>query len=194
METIILKDRVTNKMTDEEFLWFCQENKDLRIERKCNLEIILMTPVSTKSGMQNGAIFGQLYAWNLRSATGEVFDSSTGFTLPDRSVLSPDASWIENEKYARLSEDEKDKFAAICPDFVIELRSKSDSLEELQNKMKCWMKNGAKLAWLIDPRNKFSYIYRVGVPDAETIQGFDKKLIGEGPVNGFVLDLSLIKL
>jgi len=194
METIVLRDRVTNKMSDEEFLWFCQENKDLRIERNSNLEIILMTPVTTKSGLQNGAIFGQLYAWNLRSKAGEVFDSSTGFTLPDRSVLSPDASWIANEKFATLSEEEKDKFAAVCPDFVIELRSKSDSFEELQNKMKCWIKNGTKLAWLIDPREQVSYIYRPSVLPTETNTGFDKKLYGEGLVEGFILDLSLVKL
>jgi Uma2 family endonuclease len=194
METIILRDRVTNKMSDEEFLWFCQENKDLRIERNSKLEIILMTPVTTKSGLQNGAIFGQLYAWNLRSKAGEVFDSSTGFTLPDRSILSPDASWIANEKFAALSDEEKDRFAAICPDFVIELRSKSDSLVELQNKMISWIKNGVELAWLIDTKGQTSYIYRSKSPDVETIQGFNAKLIGEGLMDGFILDLSLIKL
>jgi Uma2 family endonuclease len=130
----------------------------------------------------------------LRSKAGEVFDSSTGFTLPDRSILSPDASWIANEKFAALSDEEKDRFAAICPDFVIELRSKSDSLVELQNKMISWIKNGVELAWLIDTKGQTSYIYRSKSPDVETIQGFNAKLIGEGLMDGFILDLSLIKL
>jgi Uma2 family endonuclease len=98
METIVLKDRVTNKMTDEEFLWFCQENKDLRIERNHNLEIILMSPVTSFSSFWNMEVSRQLANWAIEQKGGYAFDSSASFTLPDRSVLSPDASWISKSK------------------------------------------------------------------------------------------------
>lgn len=192
METIILKDRVTNKMTDEEFLWFCQENRDLRIERNSNLEILLMSPVTSLSGFWNAEVLRQLANWAIEQKGGFVFDSSTGFTLPDRSVLSPDASWVSKTKWVALSAEDKNKFAPVCPEFVIEIRSKSDSLEDLQAKMKNWIANGTQLAWLLDPSQKDFHIYRAS-GEAEKIQGFDKKLKGEGPVEGFVLDLGQIR-
>jgi Uma2 family endonuclease len=193
MDAIILKDRFTGSMTDEEFLWFCQENKDLRIERNSNLEIIIMSPVTTRSNYGSGAAFAQLYLWNSQHKKGLVFDSSTGFTLPDRSVLSPDASWVSLEKWNALSDEDKDRFAPICPEFIIEVRSKSDSLEDLQNKMTVWIKNGAQSAWLIDPREKISYIYHPK-KEVRIINGLDKKLQGEGSVVGFELDLSLLRI
>src|SRR5688500_6885232 len=122
MEALILRDSITGSMTDEEFLRFCLENPGLRIERNSNLEIIIMSPVSTLSGLHSSEIFGQLYQWNKRYGKGVVFDSSTGFTLPDRSVLSPDASWISLERWNAISAEDKDRFAPICPEFVIEVR------------------------------------------------------------------------
>jgi Uma2 family endonuclease len=191
METIILKDRVTNKMTDEEFLWFCQENKDLRIERNSNLEIIIMSPVTSLSGFWNMEVSRQLANWAIAQKGGFAFDSSAGFTLPDRSVLSPDASWVSKDKWFSLSDEDKNKFAPLCPEFVIEIRSKTDILEDLQAKMKSWIANGAQLAWLLDPPQKAAYIYRAN-REVERIQGFEEKLRGEGCVNGFSLDLSQI--
>jgi Uma2 family endonuclease len=192
METIVLKDRITSRMTDEEFFWFCQENKELRIERNSNLEITIMSPVTLLSGNHSGEVYRQFANWAVLNGTGVHFDSSTGFTLPDRSVLSPDASWISNKKWNALTEEDKDRFAPVCPDFVIEVRSKSDVLDDLKNKMTLWLKNGAQLAWLIDPREKKSFIYR---PDkeVEVIHRLDKKMMGEAPVEGFVLDLSLLR-
>ena len=192
METIILRDRVTNKMSDEEFLWFCQENKNLRIERNSNLEIILMTPVTSLTGFWNMEISRQLANWAITQNTGFAFDSSTGFTLPDRSVLSPDASWVSKSKWDNLSEEDKNKFAPICPEFVIEVRSKSDGLHDLLAKMEVWVGNGTNLAWLIDPIRKTAYVFK---PNSEfkKIQEVDK-LTGEGLMDGFILDLSLIKL
>ena len=192
METIVLRDRVTSSMTDEEFLWFCQENKDLRIERNSRLEILIMFSVSTISGNHCGEIGRQLANWSIQIRSGVSFDSSTGFTLPDRSVFSPDASWVSNKKWDALSQEDKDRFAPICPEFVIEVRSKSDVLEDLQNKMDVWIKNGAQLAWLVDPRERTTYIYRQS-KSMETVKGLDKKIIGEGPVSGFILDLSLLR-
>lgn len=191
METIILKDRFTGSMTDDEFLWFCQENKDLRIERNSKLEIIIMSPVTAISGNHSGEVFRQLANWSVLDGRGIHFDSSTGFTLPDRSVLSPDASWLSKEKWNALSDQDKDRFAPVCPEFIIEVRSKSDLLEDLQAKMKVWIANGAELAWLIDPREKTSYLYH---PQEElrVVKGLDKTIRGSGVVSDFILDLSLL--
>jgi Uma2 family endonuclease len=180
-------------MTDEEFLWFCLENKDLRIERNSNLEVLIMSPVTSLSGFWNMEVSRQLANWAVEQKEGYAFDSSTGFTLPDRSVLSPDASWVSKNKWQSLSAEDQNKFAPICPEFVIEIKSKSDSLEGLQTKMKNWIVNGAQLAWLIDPSQKKSFVYRSN-GEVEEIEGFDKKLKGEGFLEGFVLDLNLIKL
>lgn len=191
METVVLKGSVPSMLTDEEFVRFCEDNPDLRIERNSNLEIIIKSPVSTLSSLHSSEIFGQLSAWNRNDPKGLVFDSSVGFTLPDRSVLSPDASWLSKEKWARLPKEERDKFAAVCPEFVIEVRSKTDSLEELKSKMISWIKNGAELAWLIDPRQEICYLYnKAGT--IKQVNGFDRKIKGEGPVIGFELDLSLL--
>ncbi|MBN8651710.1 MAG: Uma2 family endonuclease [Cytophagales bacterium] len=192
METIVLKDEFTSRLTDEQFFWFCQQNKDQRIERNSNHEIIIMSPVTSRSGNHSGEIFRQLANWSVSNGKGIHFDSSTGFTLPDKSVFSPDASWISNDSWNALTEEDKDRFAPVCPDFVIEVRSKTDSLDDLKMKMELWLQNGSQLAWLIDPREKTSYLYHPK-KSVEIIKGLDKKLIGEGPVSGFVLDLSLLR-
>ncbi len=193
MDTFILKDSVTGGMTDDEFLRFCLENKDLRIERSSNLEIIIMSPTTTKSGNFEAEIVRQLSNWCIEDERGLVFSPSAGFTLPDKSVLSPDASWVSFKKWNSISEEDQNRFAPLCPEFIIEVRSKSDRLEELKAKMKVWLKNGAQLAWLIDPQEKTSYIFRPGKSEEE-INGLDKKLKGENPVEGFVLDLSMLNI
>jgi Uma2 family endonuclease len=194
MDAVVLKGSITGGMTDEEFFKFCAENPDLRIERNSNLEIIIMSPVGTLSAYSSGRAFVQLSNWNESGRNGLVFDSSVGFTLPDRSVLSPDASWLSIRKWSQLSIEEKERFAPVCPEFVIEVRSKSDHLEDLKKKMNVWLKNGAELAWLIDPIQECSWIYKPGKTD-EVVRGFTNvKLKGEGPVDGFVLDLSLLKI
>jgi Uma2 family endonuclease len=193
MDTFVLKDSVTSQMTDDEFFRFCSENSNLRIERNDKHEITIMSPVNSLGGLLGAEILRQLSNWNYETGKGVVFDSSAGFTLPDTSVLSPDASWLSTEKWGLLSEDEKNTFAKVCPEFIIEVRSKSDSLAELKLKMKAWLKNGALLGWIIDPINSSCYIYRYNQPE-ETIKGFDKKITGEGPVTGFALDLSTLKI
>ena len=132
MGALVLRDSITGSMSDQEFFKFCLENGGLRIERNSNLEIIIMSPVSTLSGHHSSEVFGQLYQWNAKDRKGVVFDSSTGSTLPDRSVFSPDASWVSTEKWKTLSEEDKNRFAAVCPEFIIEVRSKSDNLEDLK--------------------------------------------------------------
>jgi len=193
MDTFVLKDSVTGGMTDDEFLRFCVENKELRIERNNNLEIIIMSPVTTRSNYGSGAAFAQLYSWSIQDKQGLAFDSSTGFMLPDRSVLSPDASWVSFKKWNLLTEEDQDRFAPICPEFVIEVRSKSDHIDDLKIKMNLWIKNGAHLAWLIDTQDEVSYIFRPGKTEEKVI-GLDKKLKAEGIVEGFVLELSRLKI
>jgi Uma2 family endonuclease len=192
MDALVLKDCITGSMTDEEFLKFCLENPGLRIERNSNLEIIIMSPVSSLSGLHSSEIFIQLANWSKKDGRGLVFDSSTGFTLPDRSVLSPDASWMLLNKWNSLTRDDKDKFAPVCPDFIIEVRSKSDDIESLKEKMNVWVNNGATLAWLVDPREKAAFIFRPG-EEVEKIQGFHL-LKGEDPVRGFELDLTQLSV
>jgi Uma2 family endonuclease len=192
MEALVLRDSITGSMTDDEFATFCVENSGLRIERNSNLEIIIMSPVSTLSGLHSSEVFGQLYQWNAKERNGVVFDSSTGFTLPDRSVFSPDASWISLDKWKQISEEDKSKFAPVCPEFIVEVRSKSDNLEDLKKKITVWIANGTHLAWLIDPIEKNSWIFRRD-GSVVAIHGFDKKIIGEKPVDGFVLDLAFLQ-
>lgn len=183
---------VSGKMTDAEFEKFCRENRDLRVERNSNLDVIIMSPVNSLSGNFGAEILWQLQNWNVaHGRRGLVFDSSTGFMLPDKSILSPDASWLAVAKWKSLSVEQKNRFAPVCPDFVIELRSKSDDLHELIEKMKVWINNGAKQAWLIDPYAETSYLYFDGTVDV--IKGFDKKLKAKAPLEDFELDLSVLK-
>lgn len=191
METVVLKGKLTGGLTDQEFLHFCLDNRDLRIERNSNLEIVIMSPVSTLSAFYSSEIFQQLALWNKQFSKGIVFDSSVGFTLPDRSILSPDASWLSREKWNSLSREDLDKFAPVCPDFVIEVLSKSDSLSELQKKMKVWISNGCESAWLINPRDQQVFIYK---EDLSVIQvnGFETIISGTGVMQGFELDLSIL--
>lgn len=190
MEALVLRDSITGSMTDEEFFKFCVENQNLRIERNSNLQIIIMSPVSSLSGLHSSEVFTQLAIWSKKDGRGLVFDSSTGFTLPDRSVLSPDACWISLAKWNKLTREDRDKFAPVCPDFVIEVGSKTDDLETLKEKMNVWIKNGAQLGWLIDPRSKTSYIFRPETGE-EKVEGFTL-INGEKPVEGFDLDLTTL--
>lgn len=192
LQTIRLKSRYLDQMNDDEFFDFCQQNQDLRIERSKNLEIIIMSPTGSLSGKYSGEVFGQLYSWNLIHRKGEVFDSSSGFTLPDQSIKSPDACWIAADRWNAVSPEDQAKFASICPDFIVEIRSQSDSLSELQHKMAEWMDNGCRLAWLIDPQQTTVTIYRID-GSKQVISGFGEKISGEEVLPGFELDLSRLK-
>lgn len=160
MAAIVLEDSKGKKMGDEEFERFCRKNRDLRIERNSNLEISIMSPNTPLSGVHEGEIFRQLSNWNFENKRGIVFSPSAGFTLPDQSILSPDASWMSNERWANVTREEREKFSHACPEFVIEVRSKSDSLNALKEKMETWVRNGAQLGWLIDAQRKTYWIYR----------------------------------
>ncbi len=150
------------KITDEQFFQLCQDNRDLRLERNSNGDIVIMPPTGGETGHRNLKIIQKLANWTDINGTGIAFDSSTGCKLPNGSDRSPDASWIPLEKWNSLTSQQRQKFLPLCPDFVIELRSPSDSLKTLQNKMKEYLDNGTKLGWLINPKTKQVEIYRQG--------------------------------
>ncbi|PJJ60299.1 Uma2 family endonuclease [Hymenobacter chitinivorans] len=189
-DVITLRSPLLARMSDDEFFEFCQQHPELRIERTAEREIMIMSPTGSRSGKRNARLNGQLYIWfHANPALGEVFDSNTGFTLPDGSVLSPDASWVSATKWNALTTAQQDKFAPVCPEFVVELRSATDSLRTLQAKMLDWLRNGAQLAWLLDPDTETTYLYRPGQPEPEIVQGFDNTLSGEAVLPGFRLEL-----
>ena len=169
-------------LTEEQFELLCRDNRDLRIELTAEGELILMPPTGTKTGWRNGEIFFQLIQWAKQDGTGLCFDSSTLFTLPNKAKRSPDASWIKRDRWEELTGKEQDGFAPICPDFVIELRSPTDRLSNLQNKMLEYLENGARLGWLLEPQSERVFIYRPQQPveileSPETISG-DPELPG----------------
>ncbi len=149
-----------------------------------------MSPSGSGTGRTNSELIYQLAAWARETNSGATFDSNAGFTLPDGSMRSPDAAWIAWPRWNALSKEEQEGFAPICPEFVIELRSPSDSLPELQTKMRLWVANGAEVAWLVDPSRKTVEVYRPG-REAEVLEG-GSAVEGDGPVAGFVLELGRV--
>ena len=179
---------ITLKISHEQFLDLALANRDLQLERNATGELIIMPPTGSYTGKINFDIAGQLWFWNRQTKLGEAFDSSTGFHLPNGSDRSPDAAWIKQEKWDTLSLEQKESFSPICPDFVLELRSKTDSLEKLQSKMREYIENGASLGWLIDQKNQRVEIYRPG-KDVEILE-HPTSLSGENILPGFILDLT----
>ncbi len=188
---IILHMPLELQMTDEQFFEFCQINRDLRIERNKFGEISIMSPTGSETGNRSGGIFGELYIWTKRDGTGLCFDSSTGFKLSTGADRSPDAAWMKLERWNSLSEEQQEKFAPICPDFVVELRSPSDNLRPLQEKMAEYMREpGVQLGWLIDRKNRQVYIYRPGFPE-ECLEN-PTTVSGDPVLPGFVLNMSYV--
>lgn len=191
-ESSVLSVNLPNSesMTTEQFYEFCQANRDLRIERTANGEVIVMPPAFSDTGNRNFKIAIQVGYWADKDGTGEGFDSSTGFTLPNGATRSPDVSWIKLERWNALTEKQKVSFAPICPDFVIELRSKSDTLKGLQAKMQEYIDNGALLGWLIDPQQRKVYIYR---PEQEVeILDNPESVSGNPELPSFMLQMAKI--
>ncbi|KAA6441595.1 Uma2 family endonuclease [Dyadobacter flavalbus] len=180
-------------MSEEEFFQFCQMNDTLEFERDSYGNIILMSPTGAFTGNFNLRISGFLFMWNETHRLGQVFDSSTGFTLPNGAVRSPDVSWVRNERWNAISKEEQEVFAPLYPDFVIEIRSKSDGLKYLKDKMKEYIANGTSLGWLIDRFDNKIYIYRSD-KNVEVHDSLHTVLSGESVLPEFTLDLaSLIK-
>jgi len=192
LERIPIKG-LADKLTDEEFSEFCAANRDYRIERDKDGNIIFMSPVHTDSGFYEGEVFDAVKAWSKKSKLGIAFSSSTGFTLPNTAVRSPDTCWVSMEKWQSLTEKEKRSFAPVCPEFIVEIRSKSDKLADIQAKMEEWIENGTQLSWLIDIKTQKTHIYRAD-GSIEIVKGFDKTLSGEAVLPGFEFDLKNLEL
>jgi Uma2 family endonuclease len=176
--------------TAEDFWEFCQLNPDLRTELNSDGSIVIMTPVNSDGSRTNSNIATFLGIWRLQDGTGITFDSSFGFTLPSGAVKSPDASWVKKDRWDPLPEEEQKKFAPIVPDFVIELRSPSDSLRKLRAKMVEYLEAGVRLGWLIDPKTRMVEIYRPG-REVERIENATS-VSGEPELKGFVMDLEKV--
>lgn len=176
-------------LTDRLLLLLSSANSDLRLERSAQGELIIMSPAGANSGRRNLLISGRLFAWTegAGQGLGVAFDSSAGFHLPNNAVLSPDASWVTLDRWNALAPDEQNRYAPLCPDFVVELRSPSDPLSEIRAKMRQYLDQGARLGWLIDPLRNIVEIYRPGRP-VEALEA-PSTLSGEDVLPGFVLDL-----
>jgi Uma2 family endonuclease len=191
MDTIILEMPETWMLSDNALYELCVRNKKLRIERMATGELIIQEPAGSYTGKRNAGLVFELFNWNRSLAEGIVFDSSAGFLLPDRSMFAPDASWIRKDRWEKLTEGEQNRFAPLCPDFVVELRSPSDRMDPLHKKMGSWIANGCRLGWLIDPVEKEAFIYR---PDHEPERhAWDDPLSGGDVLPGFVLDLRVLE-
>jgi Uma2 family endonuclease len=178
------------EMNADNFFEFCQLNSHLRIERNATGKLIIMPPTGSETGNRNAKLMQQLSNWTDRDGSGIEFDSSAGFILPNGATRSPDASWIELSRWNSLSTEQKAKFAPICPDFVVEIKSPSDRLDVLQKKMKEYINNGASLGWLIDRGARQVYIYTA---DAQVKCINNPPIISGDPIlSGFVLDLTKI--
>lgn len=176
-------------VTDAEFEALCRENTGIRLERTKEGIVRMNPPTGGFTGSGNYEIMGQIYEWHREHVKGRVFDSSTGFHLPDGSILSPDASYVSEERLNTLPKGGLRGFPRVCPDFVIELISESDPLQTVKAKMNDWIANGAQLAWLIDPYRRQALVFRPGRA-AEVVSA--DRIAGEAPVDGLVLDLSRV--
>ncbi len=177
-------------LTDEQFFQLCQNNRDLQFERTASGELLIMPPTGGETSNRNIELSYQLQSWSRQNNLGKAFDSSGGFKLPNGADRSPDASWVRRERWKALTPEQREKFLPLCPDFAVELRSPSDSLKKIQEKMQEYIDNGARLGWLIDRKNKRVEIYRPG-RDVEIIEN-PATLSGEDVLPGFVLDLTPI--
>lgn len=177
-------------LDDERFYELCQLNRDLRLERNAQGDVVIMPPAGGETSDQNAEITMQLRLWAKRDATGTSFDSSGGFLLPNGAVRSPDASWIEEARLEGLDAGERQRFIPRCPTFVIELRSPTDRLRYLQEKMQEYLDNGARLGWLIDPQENRVHVYRPHLP-VEVLES-PSRIAGDPVLPGFVLDVSEI--
>ena len=177
-------------MNDDQFFEFCRVNRELRIERSAEGDILIMSPAGWMSGRRNAIITARLINWAERDGAGVVVDSRTGFRLPNSATRSPDAAWVLKSRLKRFSIADQEKFLALCPDFVIELKSPTDRLADLKNKLEEYVANGARLGWLLNPEARQVLVYRPGravevLDHAETVSA-------DPELPGFVLDLKPI--
>ncbi|WP_020536665.1 Uma2 family endonuclease [Lewinella cohaerens] len=187
------KLQLEHPMSVADFYNYSHANPELVMELETDGSITVMSPVTFRSGKIENLFSAYLTIWSIETGLGEVFSSSTGFTLPDGSVRAPDTAWVSDEKIAQLSEEDQQSFAPLVPEFIVEVRSKTDRLPDLQTKMQdTWIGNGVHLAWLIDLANEQVFIYRAD-QSVEIVNGFASLLSGEQVLPGFSFDLKHIK-
>ncbi len=188
LETLVLQlGPLKHKLTDDNFFEFCQVNQELRFELSKEGELTIMMPVGSEGSQRNYRLNGRFMAWEEADGTGVGFDSSAGFILPNGAKRSPDLSWVLKERWEAIPAKQRKKFAPICPDFVVELRSETDSLANLKAKLEEYLANGAQLGWLIDPLEKQVYVYQPG--KRVKVLKRPKTLSGEPLLKGLKLDL-----
>ena len=187
---LVLRLAPVIELSDRQFFKLCQLNRDLRIERTSQGDLVIMPPTGSETGRINfklTQLFGQ---WVDADGTGVGFDSSTGFTLPNGATRSPDLAWVKRSRWEALTRQQREGFAPLCPDFVLELRSPSDALEDAQAKMQEYLDNGAQLGWLIDPVEKKVYVYRPQAP-VECLDN-PQTVSGDPVLPGFVLEVGKV--
>lgn len=187
-ELPVLHGAALAQLSDDDFFELCQANPQLSFERNANQEIIIMPPAGSESSESSLESQGQLWLWNRQARLGHVYESSAGFKLPDASVRSPDAAWLSAAQWAKLTPEQRRKFPPVCPEFMLEVKSPSDDVADLQAKMEIYLANGMLLGFLLDVETETAYVYRPGQP-AQTVQGYDQALSGEPVLPGFALDL-----
>jgi Uma2 family endonuclease len=188
MNSVVLNLEPVLHLSNEQFYQLCMSNPDLNLERSAKGELIIVPPVGGESGNREAGLITDLEIWNRQTDLGVVFSSSTIFILPNGANRSPDAAWVALERWQGLTQIEREKFPPLCPDFAIELRSRTDSLKTLQEKMQEYLDNGLRLGWLINPQSRQVEIYRLGQP--VEIIAIPTKLSGEDVLPGFELQLS----
>lgn len=174
-------------MTQDQFFDFCQQNPDKRFERTREGELIIMAPSGLDAGFQDAEVCTQLNVWAKAFGNGKVTGASGGFILPNSANRAPDAAWLSQEQLDSLTPEQRKKFAPLCPFFLIEVRSPSDVLKKLKEKMEEYLANGCQLGWLIDPDNKQVHVYRPG-QEVQVLEN-PQTVSGEPELPGFVLDL-----
>jgi Uma2 family endonuclease len=190
MNTITLNLKPVIELTNEQFYQLCQKNPDIKFERNAKGELLIMSPTGGETGNRNAEILVDFVIWNRQTKLGKVFDSSTGFKLPNGADRSPDVSWIKQERWDTLTSEQKEKFPPIAPDFVLELMSPSDDLQKVQEKMQEYMDNQVKLGWLIDRKTRRVEIYRLG-KEVEVLES-PTQLLAEDVLPGFILNLQTV--
>jgi Uma2 family endonuclease len=178
------------QLNENQFYQLCRENPEVKFERNADGKLLIISPTGGITGNKNAEISADFGMWNRRTKLGVCFDSSTCFKLPNGANRSPDVAWIKNDRWNSLTPEEQEKFPPIAPDFVLELMSPSDSLQETQAKMQEYINNGVKLGWLINRKMRQVEIYRLG--KAVEILDFPQQLSGEDILTGFILDMQII--